>query len=526
MEKRGLNPSYLPQLNHFGALVIPNINLNPASTNFVTAAAAAAARSRDSLVLLLAPGITDRVRQSLIEELVKRKVTAAVVDDLDLCRLLNPDQRPDPILGVLEILLEQQRWSAVTPFRRHEGQHVQLEMYVGRAQEARDLAIGSDFSRLFSGRKMGKSALLRFVESRFDGRLMPDRTQLRVVYVSAVGIEQPSAMVDRIIEAMAMRLRAPELARARAGEAPGERLDGIIRQYLMQNENVSLLLVLDEADTFVEQEIEEYEARKEACLSFLMRSKLMELRSSQGMPRVRFVFTGYRVTNTSEGAWGNWGKVLKLAPLQPDDAAGLVAGPLARLGVDATDQAAAIAHRCGYQPAVILSFCERLLTKLEERWTPVMRLRSKPTVTAQEVAATFEDTHVQEEIRAVAKNNFQGNTAGRVVFSAVLNEFLSLSSTQGLTEAEIRLRERLDGLCAGDWSWLRPEGETVEGELTRHLRDMVDRQLLISRRGAAGSLEYLLKFPHHLTVLAPLAQEEVMRVDIRARKCSPEPVVT
>lgn len=513
--KRGLNPSYLPQLNYFGALVIPGINLNPSATNFVPVAAATAARSNGNLVLLLAPGITERVRQSLIEELIKRKVTAAVVDDLDMCRLLNPDQRPDPLLGILEILLEQQRWSAVTPFRRHEGQHQQLEMYVGRTQEARDLAVASEYSRLFSGRKMGKSALLRFVESHYDGREMPDRTQLRVVYVSAVGIEQSSAMADRIIGAVAERLGARELVRAHAGLPAGERLDNTIRQYLAQNENVSLLLVLDEADTFVEQELEEYEAHREACLSFLMRSKLMEMRSAQGMPRVRFVFTGYRVTNTSEGAWGNWGKVLKLTPLQADDAAGLVAGPLARLGVDAMDQAAAIAHRCGYQPAVILSFCERLLTKLEERWTPVMRLRTKPTVTAQDVAATFEDSLVQEEIRTVAKNNFHGNGAGKVVFLAILNEFLSLSATQGLTHAETRLRERLEGLCEGDWSWLRPESETVEGELSRHLRDMEDRQLLSTRRNGAGPLEYLLKFPHHLTVLAPLAQEEAMRAEIR-----------
>ncbi|MFY0528748.1 hypothetical protein ACN28I_38145 [Archangium gephyra] len=518
IDRRGLNPSYVPQLSRFRALVVPSVNVSPAATHFVQAAASSAATHRDNLVVLLAPGITEKVRQSLIEELASRKLTAAVFDDLDICRLLNPGgQRPNGILGVLELLLEQQRWSAVTPFGRHEGQHVHLEMYVGRGQEARDLAFSADYSRLFSGRKMGKSALLRFVESRFDGQSLPDGSRLRVIYVSAVGIEQASAMVDRIIEALATRAKATWLSsEGGSAESPGVRLDRVIRRYLEENPDISLLLVLDEADTFVEQELEEYEEHKEACLSFFMRSRLMEGGAWQGLPRVRFVFTGYRVTNTNEGAWGNWGKALRLEPLQLDDAAGLVAGPLARLGIDATEQAAVIAHRCGYQPAVILQFGERLLAKLEERYPAKLRLHQKPVVTSQDVVSTFEDVQVQEEIRAVAKNNFQGNQAGRVVFYAVLNEFLLRSPTEALTDAEARLRRRLEKLEGDDWTWLRPEGETVEGELSRHLRDMVDRQLLLSRRGPGGQSEYLLRFPHHLTVLAPLAREEVMRADIRA----------
>lgn len=518
IDQRGLNPSYLPQLSRFRALVVPSVNVSPAATHFVQAAASAAATHRDHLVVLLAPGITSRVRQSLIEELASRKLTAAVFDDVDMCRLLNPGgQRPNGLLGVLELLLEQQRWSAVSPFGRHEGQHVHLEMYVGRGQEARDLAFSADHSRLFSGRKMGKSALLRFVESRYDGQSMPNGSLLRVIYVSAVGIEQASAMVDRIIEALATREQAAWLSsEGSSEESPHARLERVIRRYLTENPKVSLLLVLDEADIFVEQELEEYEEHREACLSFFMRSRLMEGGVWQGLPRVRFVFTGYRVTNTSEGAWGNWGKVLRLEPLQLDDAAGLVAGPLARLGIDATEQSSVIAHRCGYQPAVILQFGERLLAKLEERYPAKLRLHQKPVVTPQDVVSTFEDVQVQEEIRAVAKNNFQGNPAGRVVFYAVLNEFLLRSPTEPLTDAEARLRHRLEQLEGDDWSWLRPEGETVEGELSRHLRDMVDRQLLLSRRGPAGQSEYLLRFPHHLTVLAPLAREEVMRADIRA----------
>lgn len=46
---------------------------------------------------------------------------------------------------------------------------------------------------------------------------------------------------------------------------------------------------------------------------------------------MRYVFTGYWATATRDGVWYNWGDVLELSQLAPDDASGLVARPLARM---------------------------------------------------------------------------------------------------------------------------------------------------------------------------------------------------
>jgi len=57
---------------------------------------------------------------------------------LDLCRLLNPGGRqPNLVIGLLEIVLEQQKWTRLSPFAAPEGTQVRMEMYVGRRQEAR-----------------------------------------------------------------------------------------------------------------------------------------------------------------------------------------------------------------------------------------------------------------------------------------------------------------------------------------------------------------------------------------------------
>src|SRR5262249_2987673 len=140
-----------------------------------------------------------------------------------------------------------------------------------------------------------------------------------------------------------------------------------LADYLSARPRDSLLVILDEADVFIERQLQDYDERKEQCLSFRIRSDAQKEVDAQGLPRIRFVFAGYRKATTRGGAWGNWGDPLLLNPLEAAEAADLIAGPLARLGIDASDAAPAIAYRCGYQPAVLLRFGERLLDLLDDR---------------------------------------------------------------------------------------------------------------------------------------------------------------
>jgi hypothetical protein len=83
----------------------------------------------------------------------------------------------------------------------------------------------------------------------------------------------------------------------------------------------SLLVILGEADVFVEKQLEEYDLNQERCLSFRIRSDAQKEVDRQGLPRIRFVFAGYRKANTRGGAWGNWDDPLLLNPLKADEAA-------------------------------------------------------------------------------------------------------------------------------------------------------------------------------------------------------------
>lgn len=502
-----LMPTWMPQLSRFARLVLLTPPVSPEQPSFRAATLSHAATFAQDFVVFLAPRLSPIRRGEFLTE-IRRRGNAAVVDDVDLLRLLNPGgQRPHQLLGLLEIALEQQRRSVFSPFDLPEGSLVKLEMYVGRKDKARELARTANFSRLFSGRKLGKSALLRFMERTEGGVKLPSGNMLRVVYVPAAGIESETAMVDAIHASLESTLgeKLPPLSI----REPADRLGQLLNEYLAKHRLDSLLLVLDEADVFFEQQLAEYEEHREKCLSFQMRSRFTAAADEQGLPRVRFVFAGYRVTNRSQGAWSNWGRVLSLDPLEPDDATRLIAAPLAVMGIDLGNHAHEVAYRCGYQPAILLRFGERLMDHLDRQ---PYRANERYVVTKADLSQVLDDQRVHEEIRTIARGNFEGNPTGMVVFGALLRELLELPPGQPLRDAPQRLVERLRAIDP-DLGWLEREGDGIEA-VRGFLSDFVERNLLRDRR-VGGDPSYTLRFAHHLTILSELADLSKLREEIK-----------
>jgi len=376
----GRNPCYLPQLASFSDLIL----LSPSGTihapEMVRKTGDSVARPRENvLCVVLAPGITDRERAAMLDEFRRRRgVVASVLDDLDFCRLLNPGgEPPDPLLGFFEIVLEQQRCEALSPFAAQQGRPVAREMFVGRQEVANELSQTASYSRLFSGRKLGKTSLLKYVQQTWDKnteRKLPSGNTLRVLMLPSVGPDARE-VVDQIRQQMA----DPDQLDYRplpAGPdiAPADELVAMMDEFVRDRPDESLLVIIDEADTLIEEELEHFATKRERGLSFRM-SRDIEGRhtDSAGLPRVRFLFSGYRVTNTSDGVWGNWGDTLRLSPLEPEDADELAAGPLARMGIDLGPLARVVSWRCGYQPAVLLKFGSELLAYLDTKTSPSSR---------------------------------------------------------------------------------------------------------------------------------------------------------
>lgn len=505
-----LNPTFLPQLTRFQKISLLVAPSRPGAPDFVNATTALVSKYPHSLVIVLAPRLKERVRQEVLAEFRKAGRTAALVDDLDLCRVFDLGGRRRHLpLALLEIALEQLPWSShLTPFSTADGQNTLVEMYVGRRAEANRIALTPECSRIFSGRKLGKSALLKFIRDRFDGHELPSGNKLRVLLISAVGAENEGYVVQLILDELKRRfgLFVPGIS----VQAPVERLVRTADKFVQERSRESLLIVLDEADQFVSAQVEANDQYKEKCLSWRMRTAIEGhegYRDSQDFPRFRFLFSGYRATNATSGAWGNWGSVLTLHPLTPDDAATLVAGPLARLGIDASREAMGIAWRCGYQPAVLQQFGERLLQRLESR-TPVNE-RDYTQVTASDVAEVFAEEAVRNEIRTVVRNNFQDSARARVVFYALTKAFADQPPGFGFADPTAAVQQVLESVDQ-DLSWLHPEPDARTLEFTRMLADFTQRQLLVRKN---DKLHF--RNPHHLSIILPPDPAAFLRQEIR-----------
>ncbi len=514
---QGRNPTFLPQLRSLTKLelrVHPSIGVQDEAGKLVGEFAGQLAGNH--WIVLLSPGLAADRRTALLRKFRSLRAAVALVDDLDLCRLIEGAAHGSLFMGLMEIVLEQVDWLNKSPFRLTDGQFIQLDMFVGRVDDAKQLAEQSTYTRVFAGRRLGKSALLRYLELNRHGSVLPSGQTLRVLYVMAAN-EQENRVVANILNRLHETTGFSCSAETATLTDPADKLTEAMQEFAKAHRSDNLLILLDEADFFVEDQIRQFEKqqRKEACLSFKM-AKIIpgQAKDKNGEPRVRFLIAGYRLTNKREGAWLSAGEVKELNLLRDVDAQHLVAGPLARMGINAQDLAPVIAFRCGFQPAVILRFGDCLVQKLSgERGRDM-------TVTADDVHAVLEARPVEDEIRAVILNNFQDDNVNNIVFTALLIAFQQSGSGGGLPESEIA-DKMLDVLrtVSADLSWLTQLNADHQAHIRSCLRNFETRKLIsqIVEQSPDGRIRKLwsLRFPHFLSIMLKPADEDI---ETRLRK--------
>lgn len=508
-----LNPTFLPQIADFSQIVIAP---SPQQTSKGASVLddwckAAGNEAPNSLVAFMAPGIPLTRRDELCSGLRKRGVTAAIVDDIDLCRLCAATSRLDghDFVPFLEVLLEQLDLDRVSPFSGLDGQHVRLETYIGRKHEAERVALGWSYTRVFSGRKLGKSALLKYVANTFDGYTLPSGNTLNVFFITIAGGESERWVVDCIVDEMARRFGLPEKPGLK-DQPPAERFSDYMKRFLQEKPLHNVLLILDEADAFVEGQLARYDLDREGSLSFRMMKELPAQVDGNQLPRIRTIFSGYRVTNTRGGVWANAGDVLVLRPLAEDEAAQFLEGMLARVGIALDNHAPFVAMRCGFQPAVLIRFGESLVRRLKRSNRSADR--ETLTVSHDEVLATLGEQGVLDEIKTVVNNNFQGNRIGAVIFGATLLALKDLEPGLALTEGPAQVLAKLREIDP-NFDWLERVDTSPLSEIERNLQDFIDRELLtVSDAPRFGVREYRLRFPHFLPVLT---QQSEVALEVR-----------
>lgn len=497
-----LNPTFLPQLAEFDEISIALLpTAAQAATSIDNYIAAAKGSGQRVLGVFLEPGITPARRDEIVSALRRRKAPIVILDDIDVCRLclVGMDAKAHNFIPFLEVVFEQLDLELISPFSSLDGQHIRLETFVGRATQADAIARNWEYSRLFSGRKLGKSAFLRFLASKYDGSRLSSNRQLRVLFISIAGMSTESAVAETVIGEMSRRFAFIWESESNAVKGSVERFAQYIDRFCKAQRfgNDDVLVILDEADAFVEDQLRNYDKVRDKSLSFYMMKRLPVSEGSE-LPRVRFLFAGYRVTNTRGGVWANAGDVLILKPLAQDDAVQFLHGMLGRVGVDIGSHAPFAARRCGYQPAVLIRFGDALLKRLRRNLRTSMREHYR--VSYDDVIATMSDPGVTEEIRTVVNNNFQGNRIAAAVFAATLLSLKDVEPGTALENGQQRVLDKLREVDP-DTSWLAGQGADSIAQVDRLLQDFIDRELLTATDGQRfGRREYRLKFPHFMSV--------------------------
>jgi hypothetical protein len=294
-------------------------------------------------------------------------------------------------------------FSCVEPYSIAAGE-VPPEMFFGRGRELESLADPRGSCFVYGGRQLGKTALLRALGRRFHnlerGRAAIFVDLKRELFSRGRGINALwSVLVTRLQE-------VGVLSENKVGASAGqEALFRHIKEWLDASPDRRLLLLLDEADTFLEEdgkETEHYEP-------FPRCQRLKGLMEDTAR-RFKVVFAGLhnvqRTTRSANHPLAHFGDAICIGPMLEEaesrEARALVEQPLAAAGYlfQSPEVVSRILALTNYYPSLIQIFCHHLLVDLRANHvTRFQNSRSTPpcVITSQHVQTAY-GSRVREAI--------------------------------------------------------------------------------------------------------------------------------
>ncbi|MBB4919155.1 hypothetical protein [Streptosporangium saharense] len=411
-------------------------------------------------------------------------------------------RRPRPVAAVIDdaaisylAALPEASWTAVVSLLAPFGAanpyaptgDVPMEMFYGRDAQLESVTSGSGSSIVYGGRQLGKSALLREAE-RSLRRSDPDRVVILETVQEIGKIVPESALWPRLAGRLADAGVLPQ-----SGAVMKDRGDicRAVRQWIEHDPTRQVLILLDEADAFLNQDA--------ANAKFTNVEALRDLMQSTDR-RVKVVFAGLHQTarfqSLSNQPLPHLGTPIPIGPLDPQDAFDLLTRPLMALGFRFPDTLAArVIAEANNAPAHIQLFADVLLRRL--RRMPVHGGGLPYEITSEDVTTVWRD----KELTVGFKDRFEWtlDLDKRYKVIAYSVAFHALSNGMDVTIGVQKLQED----CHTWWS----EGfEGCTGDGFRGLlEECVNLGVLSSDAGG-----YRLRTPHILTLLG--GAEEVYAV--------------
>lgn len=402
---------------------------NPSPQSLSTTVQEAQLQQKPTLVLYF-----DRLalpqRSNVGRIAVRDQLKILVVDELLLLFLARQAEERWPDLQCIAL-----PFTAINPYLPRRAGNVPSEMFFGRKEM---LAAILDFTGagtcvVYGGRQLGKSALLRRAQQTFHN---PDQNSF-AIYEEIRNLGDPLA--DKPAELIWTVLR-DELNREFFDKPiSAEQPDAVIRHIRNRLDEVPqarLLILLDEADSFLEQDAEQ---------NFRHVSELKKLMEGTDR-RVKVVFAGLhnvqRFQSIPNQPFAHLGSPLEVGPLEPAAAKDLVQAPIETVGYRFEDESLVlkILSYTNFHPGLIQLFGWRLLNELQQR----PRTKAPPYLIGEDaVRKVYGRAETQREIRDRFNWTLQLDARYNALIWTILNEELERTTAVGGVYAPAYLHERL-----------------------------------------------------------------------------------
>jgi hypothetical protein len=434
------------------------------------------AESRSTIVLYF--GRITRQRRQQIARDRNKHLPVVILDETLLAFVALKSMTQNPLPVFLQCALP---YTGISPYTPGQAGNVPPEIFFGREEMVRQLQ-GLETCIVFGGRQLGKSALLRNVQARFHN---PKSEQYAWVKdIKNVGNPAHRLKTDTLWPMLRDGFKEMGLW----GRARAEREDDIvdhIRQIVLENPSRRVIVLLDEADNFLETDASE---------NFRIVDRLRVLMVDT-QRRFKVVFAGLhnvqRFKNVPNQPLAHFGKALCVGPLEPTEALKLVRQPLEVMGFHIDNSTALrILSHTNYHPGLIQLFCDELLKWLYRN--PRVQIPYK--IKREDVDAVYLRQNVRDGIRQRFEWTLALDPRYQVVaWSLIENQTLDRDSySRQYTSSEILRIAR---------SWWQEGFEQVE--IKSLLDEMVGLGVLIESEGL-----YRLRSPNLVRLMGEANVEQ------------------
>lgn len=464
-----------------------------------------AAQQRPTIVLHFGRMNERRWRETSL--LAKRRGRAfLLVDECILVRLAA--EKGSRLAGLFQLTLP---FAYSRPYDATAGL-VPLEMFFGRSSELEAVCGLNGRCFIYGGRQLGKTALLRRAEQSFHAPSQHRYSAWLDLRAEGIGVSRTPSDVWLCITDTLQQLGVLEAKVSAPNPAKRGSVDAVIaaiKTFMAENGERRVMLLLDEADRFFEQDSHN---------DFVETRRLKQLMEATDR-RFKVVFAGLhnvlRMTEQANHPLAHLGEPIRIGPFVGEqelrEAELLVRGPMAAAGFEFESRSLVvrILAQTNYFPSLIQLYCHHLLNHMLDRLKGQTRLPGpRYSISDRDVEAVYSSGALRNEIRTRFRLTLQLDPRYELIAYALAYDLLRNRYPKG----EGVEWQQVWQATAQYW-W--PEG--FRGTSQLQFRNLLDEmvELGVLSKDKAGS-RYTLRNPNVLLLLG--TEDEIEAVLMQDRE--------